>query len=268
MPATRRTSLITGAASGIGRCFAETLAARGDRLLLLDVDEAALAALQAALPAGVQSEALVVDLASPAALERLRGQLAGLAPSLDLLVNCAGILGAGAFAEQPMATFARVVQVNLLGTVHLTHACLPLLEAAGGHVVNVASTASLHGWPMLAAYSAAKGALENYAEAVRPELARDGIGLTTVFPLLVDTPMLQRGGTPPILRGARVSAEEVVRKTLRAVERRQGRLYVPSGARLVALVHGVAPELLDWWGAKRGFSRAKGAAPPSPVGTA
>lgn len=248
----RRTTLVTGAASGIGRAFASALAARGDRLLLVDVDEAALAVVTHDL--GGDHDVHVVDLAAPSAIERLRDRLAAHEPTIDLLIHCAGILGAGAFAEQSVTDFARVVQVNLLGTVHLTHACLPQLERARGHVVALASTASLHGWPLLGAYSAAKGAVENWAEAVRPELRRCGVGLTTVFPLLVDTPMLSRGGAPPILRGRRVSADQVVRRTLAAVDRRAARLYVPALARLVAITHGLAPPLLDWWGARRGFA--------------
>ncbi|MBI1948816.1 MAG: SDR family NAD(P)-dependent oxidoreductase [Deltaproteobacteria bacterium] len=248
----RRTALVTGAASGIGRAFATALAARGDRLVLVDVDEAALAVV--ALDLGGDHDVQVVDLASATAIERLRDNLAAHEPCIDLLIHCAGILGAGAFADQPVADFARVLQVNLLGTVHVTHACLPQLTRARGHVVALASTASLHGWPLLGAYSAAKGAVENWAEAVRPELRRRGVGLTTVFPLLVDTPMLARAGTPPILRGRRVSADDVVTRALRAVDRGRARLFVPALARLVAITHGVAPPLLDWWGARRGFT--------------
>ncbi|MCC7072330.1 MAG: SDR family NAD(P)-dependent oxidoreductase [Deltaproteobacteria bacterium] len=250
----RRSTLVTGAASGIGRAFATALAARGDRVVALDVDEEALAVLAHDLGGDVVTH--VVDLAAPSAIERLREHLAAHEPALDLVVHCAGILGAGAFADQPHAEFARVVQVNLLGTVHLTHACLAQLARARGTVVVLASTASLHGWPLLAAYSAAKGAVEHWAEAVRPELRRHGVWLTTVFPLLVDTPMLQRGSVPPILRGRRVSAEQVVTRTLRAVERRRARLFVPALARLVAVLHGVAPRALDWWGAWRGLPPA------------
>lgn len=254
MSSTRFPAVVTGAASGIGRRFAEALSARGHQVFLVDVNAAQLESVR--LP---HAEAMVVDIASQADVQRFAGELHERAGGLGLLVNCAGILGAGSFIDQPLDAFSRVIQVNLMGTVHVTHACLPLLQRARGHVVNMASTASLHGWPMLAAYSAAKGAVENYSEAIRPELARVGIGLTTVFPLLVDTPMLGRASeTPPILRGPRVSADEVVRKTLRAVEQRRARLFVPAAARLVAMVHGLAPPVLDWWGAFAGLPRAGG----------
>ncbi|MEW5742592.1 MAG: SDR family oxidoreductase [Myxococcota bacterium] len=255
-------ALVTGAASGIGRHFAEALAALGYRLILVDLNEAALEDARQAILANSSSppteervRVVVVDVASQAAVEQMVRELEARVSGLDLLVNCAGILGAGAFHEQPLTTFSRVIQVNLMGTVHVTHACLPWLQCAGGHVVNMASSASLHGWPMLAAYSAAKGAVENYSEAVRPELKRLGVGLTTVFPLLVDTPMLQKQKTAPILRGRRVTAEEVVRASLAGVKHRAARVFVPFTARLVALLHGIAPPVLDWWGARAGLPR-------------
>jgi short-subunit dehydrogenase len=261
MPAvTPPLALITGAASGMGRQFAVALAEAGHRLILVDINRPGLDATLAALPEPARASArtFTVDIGSAEAVQQMIAALAGDITSLDLLINCAAILGAGSFVEQPLGEFAKVVQVDLMGTVHMIHSTLPWLRKARGQIVNLASTASLHGWPLLAAYSAAKGAIENYSEAIRPELAQDGIGLLTVFPLLVDTPLLsQQSDLPPILKGGRISADEVVQKTLRAAARRQARLYVPWTARLVALIHGVSPPLLDWWGKKAGL-RARG----------
>ena len=250
--------LVTGAASGIGRAFAVSLAAQGASLVLVDVDAARLDETVSTIRSAggaVSLRTMATDIGSAADVRQMAEELGSHFESLDLLVNCAAILGPGAFAEQSLADFAKVIQVDVLGTVHMIHATLPWLRRARGHVVNLASTASLHGWPLLSAYSAAKGAIENFSEAVRPELARDGVGLTAVFPLLVDTPLLQRGGLPPILRGRRISAERVVSETPRAVERRRPRLYIPWSARLVAVVHGLAPGLLDFWGARFGMPR-------------
>lgn len=239
----------------MGQAFANALAARGWNLVLADIQGDRLAQVAAPLaergPGRVHTA--VANVASSEDVGRMVDSLQGTVQGLDLLINCAGILGAGWFPEQSMEAFGRVVQVNLMGTIHVIHAVLPWLRRARGQVVNLASTASLHGWPALAAYSASKGAIENFAEAIRPELARDGIGITTVFPLLVDTPMLQQTDLPPILQGRRVSAEDVVRKTLRAAERRRRRVYVPWTVRFIALVHGLAPRLLDWWGARFGM---------------
>jgi NAD(P)-dependent dehydrogenase (short-subunit alcohol dehydrogenase family) len=249
------TALVTGAASGMGRRFAQVLAERGDTVFAVDIDAGGLAGTLAGLSpaARARARALPCDVSSAEAVRALVAAL-GI-DRLDLLVTCAAILGPGRFAEQPLDRFARVVQVDLMGTVHAVHAALPLLRRARGRVIIMASTASLHGWPMLAAYSAAKGAVENWSEAIRPELAEERIGLTTVFPLLVDTPMLGGRAPAPILRGRRITADEVVDKSLRAAARRTPRLYLPATARLVALLHGLAPPLLDLWASRAGLRR-------------
>ncbi len=251
------TAILTGAASGIGRRFAESLAAQGNDLILLDIDQPGLAATEALVAQDNRRvRSATVDVADRGQLERAVEQLVPGDEKIDLLVNCAAILGAGIWAAQKPEEFERVLQVNLLGTVNATRAALPALRRARGHVVILASTAAVHGWPQLSAYSAAKFGLVGYAEAIRPELAVDGIGLTVVFPLLIDTPLLSRPGTPPILqRGRPIPAEAVVSKTLRAVTRRQRRVYVPSTVRFIVALHAIAPSLLDWFGRRFGMDR-------------
>ncbi len=252
-----RTALITGAASGIGRCFATTLAASGHDLTLLDVDAQGLQATVRALSGPRTGIATAtVDVSDRGAVDDAFGRFADANRGLDLLVNCAAILGPGTWSEQSPEEFDRVLRIDLGGTVNVVRAALPALRRARGHVVVLASTAAVHGWPGLAAYATAKFALVGWCEAVRAEFARDGIGLTTVFPLLIDTPLLDRPGLPPILRrGRRIPAEAVVRKVLRAATRRARRVYVPETVRLLALLHGLAPSLLDWYGARFGIER-------------
>jgi NAD(P)-dependent dehydrogenase (short-subunit alcohol dehydrogenase family) len=255
--ATGRTALVTGAASGIGRCFAEALAARGERLALLDVDAVGLATTVAQARAhGGEVASATADVADRAAVE---AALAGMLPpdrGLDLLVNCAAILGPGTWTTQPPDDFERVLRIDVLGTANTIRAALPWLRRARGQIVNLASTAAVHGWPGLAAYSAAKFAVTGYSDAIRPELALEGVGLTVVFPLLIATPLLDRPDIPPILRrGRRIPAATVVRKVLRAVERRRARVYVPGSVRVIAALHGLAPSLLDRYGAWFGIER-------------
>jgi 3-dehydrosphinganine reductase len=245
------TVLVTGAASGIGRCFAEALAERGARLALLDVDAAGLAVTVArAREHGGDVASAIADIADRVAIADALAATLPLDGGLDLLVNCAAILGPGTWATQTPEDFERVLRIDILGTANTIRAALPWLRRARGQVVNLASTAALHGWPGLAAYSAAKFAVAGYSDAVRAELALEGIGLTVVFPLLIDTPLLDRSDIPPILkRGRRIPATAVVRKVLRAVERRRARVYVPETVRVIAALHGLAPSLLDRYGA-------------------
>jgi NAD(P)-dependent dehydrogenase (short-subunit alcohol dehydrogenase family) len=253
-----RTVLITGAGSGIGRAFAETLAAAGDALVLLDVDARGLAAtVESVARTGVAVAHASADIADRGALEATIAALLAKSAGLDLLINCAAILGPGTWSTQAADEFERVLRIDLAGTANTIRACLPWLTRARGHIVNLASTAAVHGWPGLAAYSAAKFGVTGFSDAIRPELARDGVTLTTVFPLLIDTPLLDRPELPPILRqGRRIPASAVVRKVLRAVARRRARVYIPGTVRLIAALHGIAPSLLDRYGTWFGLERA------------
>jgi NAD(P)-dependent dehydrogenase (short-subunit alcohol dehydrogenase family) len=249
-----RIALVTGAASGIGRAFAESLSPAGWNLILVDVDDAGLAATAGALTKGPVLAR--VDIGDLPAVERMAAELVAPRGRLELLINCAAILGPGTWATQPAEEFERVLRIDLLGTANVVRALLPWLRASRGQVVNLASTAAVHGWPGLAAYSAAKFAVAGWSDAIRRELARDGVGVTAVFPLLIDTPLLDRPGTPLILqRGRRIPPDVVVRKTLRAAARRKARVYVPGTVRLIAALHGLAPSLLDWYGERFGIAR-------------
>ncbi len=257
-PISATTALVTGAGSGIGRCFAETLAGAGRQLLLVDVDELGLEETVRRVGGSSRCRSAVASVADRGEIERALASHLAPEAGIDLLINCAAILGPGTWARQPAEEFERVVDVDFLGTANAIRASLPWLRRARGQIVILASTAAVHGWPGLSAYSAAKFAIVGYAEGIRPELAGDGIGVTVVFPLLIDTPLLTRPGTPLILqRGRRIAPERVVRKTLRAAERRRRRVFVPETVRVVAALQGLAPSLLDWYGARFGMPRRR-----------
>lgn len=250
---------MTGAASGIGRCFAETLAGRGTALGLLDVSTDGLAAAADAIRnQGGRVHTHAADVSAAAEVNVAVTALASALGGLDLLINCAAILGPGRFAEQSAEAFDRVIRIDLLGTANVMRAALPALRQSRGAIACLASTAAVHGWPALGAYSAAKFGVAGFCDAVRSELARDGVTLTAVFPLLIDTPLLVGADIPPILRqGHRLPPQVVVQKTLAALERRRSRVFIPGSVRLIATLHGLAPSLLDWYGRRFGFSKGE-----------
>jgi len=252
---TWRTAIVTGAASGIGRSFAETLAAAGTAVGVLDVAAEQLAQVADAIRSrGGRVHTRVADVSSASELDEAVQALVTELGGLDLLVNCAAIPGAGHFTRQPAEEFERVIHVDLFGTINVVRAALPGLRQSRGAAVCIASTAAVHGWPALVAYSAAKFGVAGFCDAVRAELAHEGICLTAVFPLLVDTPLLKAGDVAPIFKQGRpIPPEAVVRKTLAAVAWRRPRVFVPGTVRLIAALHGLAPSLLDWYGRRVGF---------------
>lgn len=252
MNRTWRTAIVTGAASGIGRAFAETLARAGTAVGLIDIAGDALRDVAQAI--GERAHTRVADVSAAADIEAAITGLVTDLDGLELLVNCAAIPGAGQFAEQAPDAFERVIRIDLLGTINVVRAALPALRQTRGSAVCIASTAALHGWPALPAYSAAKFGVAGFCDAIRGELASQGVGVTTVFPLLIDTPLLNAGDVAPILKQGRpIPPQAVVDKTLAAVANGRPRVFVPGTVRLIAAVQGLAPSLLDWYGRRFGL---------------
>lgn len=189
----QRSVLVTGAAHGIGRAIAELFAREGWLVGAYDVDTAALATLAQELPeADLVLGRLDVTSAPDwdCALRELGERTGG---SLDVLVNNAGVLASGAFADLPLERQRHIVDVNLTGVVTGCASAYPYLRS-GSCVVNLASASALYGQPGLAVYSATKAAVCALTEALDLEWGPLGIRVRDVLPLFVETGMV-RGAT-------------------------------------------------------------------------
>ncbi|MFJ2924217.1 SDR family NAD(P)-dependent oxidoreductase [Streptomyces massasporeus] len=180
-------ALVTGGASGIGRATAELLAERGARVAVLDLDPSPVGKPLLAHRADVTDDASVRE-AVAAALADLGGH--GV---LDVLVNNAGIGAQGTVEDNPDDEWHRVYDVNVLGMVRATRACLPHLRAsAHAAIVNTCSIAATAGLPQRALYSATKGAVYSLTLAMAADHVREGIRVNCVNPGTVDTPWVGR----------------------------------------------------------------------------
>src|SRR3954453_6220845 len=180
-----RTVVVTGAGSGIGRETALLCAKRGADIAICDLNEEGLAETeQRARALGREVIARRTDVSD-------REQMAAFAdavPSVDLLVNNAGVGVSGEFLETPLDQWDWIVSINLLGVVHGCHFFIPKIPS-GGHVVNISSMAGYVPSPGLPAYSATKFAVRGLSEALRAELHERGIGVTAICPGFIDTPI-------------------------------------------------------------------------------
>ncbi|MFD5945554.1 SDR family NAD(P)-dependent oxidoreductase [Streptomyces collinus] len=177
-------ALVTGGASGIGRATAELLAERGAQVAVLDLDPSPVAKPLLAHRADVTDDASVREAVS-AAVADLGG--------LDVLVNNAGIGAQGTVEDNPDDEWHRVYDVNVLGMVRTTRACLPRLRAsAHAAIVNTCSIAATAGLPQRALYSATKGAVYSLTLAMAADHVREGIRVNCVNPGTVDTPWVGR----------------------------------------------------------------------------
>ena len=187
---TGKTAVITGAASGIGRAFAERFAKAGMNIVLADVEEPRLEEAEAGIRAlGVEALSVVTDVSDPGAVERLRDEALTRFGRVNVLCNNAGVAGSmtGDGSIQ-LADWQWVLGVNLWGVVHGHRSFLPhLLEHGDGHIVNTASMAG-H-LPGHSAYSASKWAVVAITEGLFQSLRAQGssVGVSCLCPGWVDT---------------------------------------------------------------------------------
>ncbi len=192
-------AIITGGVSGLGLAVAHKIVAGGGQATLLDINDEAGAAATAEMGDAVSyirtdvtSEQGVIDAVS-AAVERMG--------SINVAINCAGIIGAGRVLgrEAPMALdfFARVIQVNLIGSFNIIKAAGAAMEAntAGkdgerGVIINTASIAAFDGQIGQAAYSASKAGIAGMTLPIAREFARIGVRINTIAPGIFWTPMV------------------------------------------------------------------------------
>ena len=251
-----RTAVITGAASGIGRAIAVSLARRGCHLALADIDEAGMTETTDLTRAfNVRTTQHCLDVADRAAVAAFPEVVAAEHGGVDVLVNNAGVAVGGTFEQVSDEDFEWLFEINFWGVVRLTRAFLPLLRASGdARVVNLSSVYGLIAPPEQVAYAASKFAVRGFSEALRHELEGSGVGVTVVHPGGVNTPIADKARVP-----ADASEEEIEQRRernrkllrlppeiagetiVRGIERRQARVLVGSDARVISAIVRLLP---------------------------
>jgi NAD(P)-dependent dehydrogenase (short-subunit alcohol dehydrogenase family) len=243
-------AVVTGGASGIGRAIATSLVARGDTVVVADID--AEGAQRVADRLGTlrrgRAAAVGLDVTDAEAVAKVYGQVRDEHGTLDLVFNNAGIAIGGLAEELTLDHWKRAVDINLMGVVHGVHAAYPImLEQGSGHIVNTASLAGLLPMPAGIPYTATKHAVVGLSLALRAEAAGRGVKVSVVCPGFVDTPLLSHvnpGLPETTLSGdatdtiAKASprlytAEKLARDIMRGVRRNQALIVAPAHGRAV-----------------------------------
>jgi NAD(P)-dependent dehydrogenase (short-subunit alcohol dehydrogenase family) len=255
-----RTAVITGAASGIGRAIAVSLAQRGCNLALADIDESGMAGtVDLTKRNSINVSRHRLDVADRAAVAEFADIVAGEHGGVDLLVNNAGVAVGGTFEQVVDEDFEWLFDINFWGVVRMTRAFLPLLRASeDARIVNLSSVYGLIGPPEQVAYAASKFAVRGFSEALRHELEGSNIGVTVVHPGGVATAIAEKARIP-----AGVSEEEIAQRRkkyrkllrlppeaagetiVRGIERRRSRILIGSDAKTISLIARLLP--VSYW---------------------
>ena len=191
-----KNAIVTGAAKGIGRAIAELLLANGCDVTIWD-----------ASPSGVaNATSLQVDITQPAQIAAALARLPA-GRRVDILVNDAGHLGrTTTFVEHAATDWRRILEVNLLGTMQVTQAVLPIMvRQGGGRIVNLGSLAGKEGLAGLSAYSAASAGVIAFTKALSREVAQHKVLVNCVAPGPIDTDMIRDLGADVVERMIRDS---------------------------------------------------------------
>ena len=240
--------LITGAARGIGAGTARALVKRGCKVILTDVDAAPLQELAAAL--GDKALAQVCDVTDLAAMEAAVAAGVERFGGVDLVLANAGIASYGSVLAVDPATFKRVLDINVLGVFHTVRAALPSVIERKGYILVVSSLAAFAPAPGLAAYNASKAGVEHFANALRLEVAYRGVDVGTAHMSWIDTPLVQDAKSDlssfndmlaalPGPLGKTTSVQACVDAFVDALATRKRRVYVPGWVGVIAKLRAV-----------------------------
>jgi NAD(P)-dependent dehydrogenase (short-subunit alcohol dehydrogenase family) len=176
-----KNAVVTGGASGIGQAVAQRLRADGLNVATIDLN-----------PSDTEF-AFTADVTDPAAVDEALNAIRAKLGPVTVLVNAAGLELFKRFAEIRFDQWQRVIDVNLNGVYHCVQAVLPdMVEAGWGRIVNISSSSTHSGQPYMAAYVAAKSAVNGLTKSLALEYGPSGITVNAVPPGFIDTPMLRK----------------------------------------------------------------------------
>ncbi|MGZ0712803.1 SDR family NAD(P)-dependent oxidoreductase (plasmid) [Coraliomargarita sp. W4R53] len=256
------TTVITGAASGMGADVARDLARRGGKVALLDRNAEGLATILADLP-GTGHTTHVIDLTDDDAVVAVTADIEAAHPHINALITCAGSSMLGNIDQLTMAEMRWLMDVNLWGTVNITQALIPAMRReSAAHITHLVSIYGLAAPAGRIPYAMSKYAVRGFTESLRHELEGSNVTVGGVYPAGVKTGIILHGRYAAALdpaiaqRAAQAQAkmyhtepEDAARTIVDATINRRIRTFVGREARLVDAITRLSPS--HYWAAMR-----------------
>jgi NAD(P)-dependent dehydrogenase (short-subunit alcohol dehydrogenase family) len=267
-----RTAVVTGAASGIGRAIACSLARRGCNLALADVSDKGLLET-ARMAQSAQTHAIKatppttvlritqhhLDVANRRAVAAFPQAVTAVHPGVDILINNAGVALGGTFEAVSEEDFEWLFEINFWGVVRMTRAFLPLLQKSDdARLVNLSSIYGIISPPVQTAYSASKFAVRGFSNSLWHELSGSKVGVTVVHPGGVATSIADNARVPKDMSAEEVAQRKAIAKKalrmppadageiiVKGIERRSPRVLVGNDAKVLAVLERLAP--ISYW---------------------
>ena len=236
-------AIVTGAASGMGRCYATQLAQMGYGVLLVDINGAAAQELSCQLSQqyDVPAPVLCIDLCKPDAAQEIVSLCQDNGWQVEILINNAGMLITSTIEDTDPSRLQRIIALHCTTPLLLCRSLIPLMKAQGrGYVLNISSISAWMDWPVIGMYGSTKRFVKGYSRQLRLECHNTPVSITTAFFGAVDTPLLQglvlsRFRKLMFRLGIMITPEKATRLALKAMFRRKSTL-VPGFVNKLAIL--------------------------------
>lgn len=244
-------ALVTGASSGIGREIARELARQGARLIVTARREQRLRELTEELStADSHARAVAGDITDAEMRQQLTAAVQQDFGALDILVNNAGVGAVGLFAEAGPDRLRRIMDVNFFAPVELIREMLPLLRNGSQPIIaNVGSVLGHRAVPKKSEYCASKFALHGFTDALRAELAAEGIDVALINPSTTQSEffdsVIEYKGKLPWLHAGAMPAHKVARHAVRAIRRGKHEIILTPGGKLLVWIDRLLPGITN-----------------------